>query len=83
MPRSFFETDFEHRWAHLPKEDNSPDFQRLWNWKRVLTSVAKQGFQAYEFGIPRPAYDEQGLAGAKLAKRWTLVQDHVHRSHGG
>ncbi|CAK9021949.1 Ribosomal oxygenase 1 (Bifunctional lysine-specific demethylase and histidyl-hydroxylase NO66) (Histone lysine demethylase NO66) [Durusdinium trenchii] len=82
LPPSFFQIDFEHRWVHLPKDEDSSIFRRIWGWKKVLAS-AKESFQAYEFGIPRPAHDEQGVAGARFAlqKKWTLVQNHVHRRH--
>ncbi|CAL1148748.1 unnamed protein product [Cladocopium goreaui] len=58
-------------------------FQRIWSFKEVLAHAAKNGFQAYEFGIPRPVHDQEGAAGAKraLREKWTLVQNHVHRSH--
>jgi len=84
LPKNLFRKDFEHRWVHLPQVDAEHRiFQRIWSFKEVLAHAAKNGFQAYEFGIPQPVHDQEGAAGAKraLREKWTLVQNHVHRSH--
>lgn len=88
LPVDFFTHSFENRWSFLRAAPNARAiFQRIWGWRQVLRHASREGYKAYDRGVPRPQYNpepgEDGEAKARdtLRKNLTLVQNHVHRSY--